>query len=616
MSAEGASADREIVTTRVLGAPRELVFKVWTDPEHVARWWGPRGFTTTTRSMDVRPGGEWRFVMHGPDGTDYPNKIVFLEVVEPERLVYRHVDDEGLEPVSFHTTVTFTDENGGTRLTMRAVFASPEERNTVVEKYGAIEGAQQTVARLEEHLAATITRPFVISRVFDAPRGLVFRAWTEPERLMEWWGPKGFTMRAARVDLRPGGVFHYGLEGPDGSTMWGRWIFREVSAPQRLVFVVAFSDEHGGQTRHPLHAEWPLELLSTVTFAEAGGKTTVTVAWTPFGGTARERATFDTGRDSMQQGWAGTLSQLDEYLLDFVVTRVVDAPREVVFRAWTEPAHVKQWWGPAAFSTPVCEMDVRPGGAYRLVMRSPEGVDYPMAGVYREVIPPERIVYTIDFSEHPAEWHRQLAALREGAAAPAESPLVTVTFEAQGRRTRLTVRMRFGSASERSAFLRMGMKEGWGQSLERLETEVGQMGRSITSTRVLDAPREHVFEAWTEPAHLAKWWGPKGFTNTFHEFDPRPGGAWRFVMHGPNGADYPNHSVFREIVKPERIVFDHVSGPRFNVTATFDDLGGKTRLVWRMLFETGAELEKVKSFAVEANEQNLDRLAEHLRSMA
>src|SRR5262249_12441731 len=189
---------------RVIGAPRKLVFAMWTDSGHVAQWCGPRGFTTTTRSMDVRPGGEWTFVMHGPDGTDYPNKIVFLEVAKPERLVYRHTGDEGTEPVTFHTTVTFADEGGRTRLTMRAVFATPEERDAVVEKYGAVEGAKQTVDRLEEQVALTLTSPFVTSRVFAAPRDVVFEAWTDPEQLMQWWGPKGFAMRAARVDLRPG----------------------------------------------------------------------------------------------------------------------------------------------------------------------------------------------------------------------------------------------------------------------------------------------------------------------------------------------------------------------------------------------------------------------------
>src|SRR5258707_15807312 len=98
--------------------------------------------------------------------------------------------------------------------------------------------------------------------------------------------------------------------------------------------------------------------------------------------------------------------------------------------------------------------------------------------------------------------------------------------------------------------------------------------REIVTTRVLAWPREFVFKAWTEPEHLARWWGPKGFTNTFYEFDPRPGGVWRFVMHGPNGADYQNKNFFVEIVRPERIVLDHVSEPRFRIVATFDEVDG------------------------------------------
>lgn len=134
-------------------------------------------------------------------------------------------------------------------------------------------------------------------------------------------------------------------------------------------------------------------------------------------------------------------------------------------------------------------------------------------------------------------------------------------------------------------------------------------GREIVSARVLSAPRERVFAAWTDPAQLVRWWGPKGFRNTFHEFDPRPGGVWRFTMHGPDGVDYQNKSVFVEIVKPERIVFRHLKPiHRFQVTATFAEQDGKTALTFRMLFATAAECDKVKGFVVEGNEQNLDRL--------
>jgi len=125
-----------------------------------------------------------------------------------------------------------------------------------------------------------------------------------------------------------------------------------------------------------------------------------------------------------------------------------------------------------------------------------------------------------------------------------------------------------------------------------------------------------VFKAWTDPDHLVHWWGPKGFTNTFHEFALKPGGVWRFVMQGPDGGDNENQSVFVEVLKPERIVFEHVSAPRFLVTVTFTEHAGKTRLTWRMLFDSVAECDQVRRFAVDANEQNFDRLQAQLAKMA
>ena len=145
-------SDRELVFTRVYDAPRELVFKMWTDPKHLVHWWGPKGFTTTIHEMDVRPGGVWRFVMHGPDGVDYQNRIVFLEIAKPERLVYKHDPEKGSEPVNFHVTVTFAEEAGMTTLTMRMLFPSNAAREHVVQKYGAVEGAKQTLGRLADYL--------------------------------------------------------------------------------------------------------------------------------------------------------------------------------------------------------------------------------------------------------------------------------------------------------------------------------------------------------------------------------------------------------------------------------------------------------------------------------
>lgn len=140
--------------------------------------------------------------------------------------------------------------------------------------------------------------------------------------------------------------------------------------------------------------------------------------------------------------------------------------------------------------------------------------------------------------------------------------------------------------------------------------------REIVTTRIVDAPRDRVFKAWSDPGQLALWWKPTGFTNTFHEFDLRPGGAWRFVMRAPDDIDYQNESVFVEIVKPERIVFDHITGPRFTLAASFEDLGRKTRVTFRQVFQSAALRDKVVAFAVEANEQNLDRLEAQLARTA
>src|SRR4051794_27560626 len=147
---QAATADREIVLRRLLDAPRELVFAAWTDPKQVVQWWGPRGFTTTNHEMSVTPGGVWHFVMHGPDGRDYKNKIVFTEVVKPERLVYRHAGEEETQNVRFHVTVTFEAQGRKTLLTMRSLFTTAQERNEVVTKYGALEGGKQTLERLAE----------------------------------------------------------------------------------------------------------------------------------------------------------------------------------------------------------------------------------------------------------------------------------------------------------------------------------------------------------------------------------------------------------------------------------------------------------------------------------
>jgi uncharacterized protein YndB with AHSA1/START domain len=154
VAVQESTAEREIVISRLFDAPRKMVWEAWTDPKQVAMWWGPNGFSTTIEQMDVRPGGVWKQVLHGPDGTEYPNESVFVEVVQYERLVYTMSGGrKGAPVVQMEKLATFEEEAGGTRVTMRVVFPSAEARDQNVRDYGSIEGGKQTLQRLADYLS-------------------------------------------------------------------------------------------------------------------------------------------------------------------------------------------------------------------------------------------------------------------------------------------------------------------------------------------------------------------------------------------------------------------------------------------------------------------------------
>ncbi|MGY4831465.1 SRPBCC family protein [Sphaerotilaceae bacterium SBD11-9] len=285
---------------------------------------------------------------------------------------------------------------------------------------------------------------------------------------------------------------------------------------------------------------------------------------------------------------------------EIVITRWLDAPRELVFAAWTDPAHVGQWWGPAGFTNTVSEMDVRPGGVWRLTMHGPDGVDYPNRIVFSEVAPPAFLAYRHGSDESMSDAFD-----------------VTVTFEAHGARTLLVLRSLFATAEARERVVRdFGAIEGGQQMVDRLsgyllETEPA---RDIVSLRVFNTTPAALYAAFTDPQRLARWWGPKGFRNTFETFEPRPGGEWRFVMHGPDGKDYKNYSVFTELTPSARIVFEHRCAPYFEMAIGLLDRGdGSTLLTWRQRFDRAETRAAVAPIVVGANEENFDRLAAELQ---
>jgi uncharacterized protein YndB with AHSA1/START domain len=170
--------------------------------------------------------------------------------------------------------------------------------------------SQTTSARAAE-------QEFVIERTFDAPRALVWKAWTEVDHLAEWWGPKGCRIEVLEFDLRPGGVFHYAMRFSAGPPMYGKFVYREVAAPERLVFVNSFSDIDGGLTRAPfpqLKGVWPLEVLNHLTLTEHGDRTALHLRGAPINATAAEIAAYVGMFDSMRQGFGGTFEVLDDYL--------------------------------------------------------------------------------------------------------------------------------------------------------------------------------------------------------------------------------------------------------------------------------------------------------------
>ncbi|MGH6973974.1 MAG: SRPBCC domain-containing protein [Stellaceae bacterium] len=295
---------RSIIFVRTFDAPRALVFSAFSSPVHLGQWWGPTGFTTTTHAFEFRPGGVWRFAMHGPDGRDYQNRITFDEIATPERLVYHHGGADDVEPVEFSVTVTLADEGGKTRLTWHMLFPSVAERDRIVRAYGAEEGLKQTVGRLAEHLvriaaAAKGVPDLVITRVYDAPRELVFSLWTDPKHLAEWWGPRGFTNPVCEADARPGGAMRIHMRAPEGTVYPMTGVFREVVAPERLVFASGALDGNG----KPL-----FEVLTVVTFEDQGGKTRLTLRATVIMQTDAA-APYLAGMD---QGWNQSLDRLAE----------------------------------------------------------------------------------------------------------------------------------------------------------------------------------------------------------------------------------------------------------------------------------------------------------------
>lgn len=306
----------EFTIVRVYDAPVKAVWDAWTDPEQVVQWWGPRGFTLTTHSKDLRAGGTWVYTMHGPDGTDYPNRTYYYEVEKYSRLVYDH-GASGDRPPLFRVTAVFTEvKKGKTRLEMTMALATAEAA-AEIKKFIKKAGGEATWDRLGEFLAKRLAdkEQFIINRTFDAPLSLVSEMWTNPKHFSKWLPPTGMDMKLLRADIKPGGNIFYLMTNHQGLTMYGRAEYQEVS-PTRLVYTQQFCDEKEKLSRHPLAPTWPATMLTVVNLEEeAPHRTRVTVTWECHGPTTREELeTFIKERGGMTQGWTGSFDKLEAYL--------------------------------------------------------------------------------------------------------------------------------------------------------------------------------------------------------------------------------------------------------------------------------------------------------------
>lgn len=310
----------------------------------------------------------------------------------------------------------------------------------------------------------------LITRTFNAPRQLVFDAFTKPEHLAHWWGPVGFELTVIKMDLREGGQFHYSMKNEQGYELFGLFLYKKIDAPNSIEFTNGFADKNGAFARSAFLPVFPLEVYNTWTFTEKDGKTTLALSGRPYQATEEETKAFMDLRANMDQGFGGTFDQLESYL----------------------------------------------------------------------------------------------------------------------------------------------------NTLNHLPNTNGHTAnRELTMERLLNAPISLVWQVWTEPEHIKNWWGPNGFTNSIDTMEVKAGGNWEFVMHGPDGTDYKNKSRFIEVVKPNRIVYEHINAPKHKTTITFIEQGNKTLLHWHMLFESAEQREQVvKTFkADEGLKQNGEKLEVYLQQL-
>jgi uncharacterized protein YndB with AHSA1/START domain len=304
------------VNSHTFDAPLDLVWKTWTDPKLIPRWWGPRIYATRVDTMDFRPGGTWRYVQTDADGKEFGFHGVYREIVPLQRIVDTF-EFEGMPGHILVESAVFEKVGNKTKVTQKSTFETVEDLEGMLAS-GMEEGAAETIERFAELLEEAKKpqtqrggrrRELLITRTFDAPIDRVWRAWTDARELKQWMGPKGFTTPVLSADVRVGGTFRICMRSPEGKDYWGTGVYREIVPKKKLVYTDSFADEKGNvvpATYYGMSPELPLEMVVTLTFEAEKGRTKVTL----------HHAGMPPGPDleGATQGWNEMFDKLDKLL--------------------------------------------------------------------------------------------------------------------------------------------------------------------------------------------------------------------------------------------------------------------------------------------------------------
>jgi uncharacterized protein YndB with AHSA1/START domain len=313
---------QDIIVTRTYNVPRDLVYKTVTNPSLIPEWCGPRNLTTRVERMDVRPGGQWRFIQHDPQGNTFAFHGVYHAVEIPRQLIYTS-KFEGMPGHVALYTEDLAEQDGETVITTHGVFQSVEDRDQLLQ-WGMEEGVSEQTRRLNalltnqgmtERKANIMERMeengecITLTRTFDAPLEEVWERWTDPSQYMCWWGPKDFTSPYAKFDLRPGGTYLTSMRGPDCKEYWDTGKFEKIDELNRIVYTDTWADQNGNPVPPSYYGflgDKPVEMAAQVNLENIGGKTRLTL----------EHCGFPGGEmiDQAKEGWNQSFNKLAECL--------------------------------------------------------------------------------------------------------------------------------------------------------------------------------------------------------------------------------------------------------------------------------------------------------------